>query len=158
MAPAHKIRVRFAVETDEQAVKISALLEALGYDPERQLDRGSAQIRLRWAVSRLSTEARLTEREREVLALVLEGQVNAEISETLEISKATVKWHMHNILTKSGAATREALLRQALQLGGSARRTIRGGEVSELVEIEIEDDLVDDDHDDDEIDIEIDVD
>jgi ATP/maltotriose-dependent transcriptional regulator MalT len=47
---------------------------------------------------------------------VLQGASNREISETLEISKATVKWHMHNIFTKTGSRTREALLRDALQL------------------------------------------
>ena len=122
MGKGKKIRVRFAVDDDEQANKISALLEALGYEAVRELDQGSAQNRMRWAVTRLSTKAKLTERERDILARVLHGQVNAEIGEELGISKATVKWHMHNIFTKTGAATREALLREALQLGGVSRR------------------------------------
>ena len=122
MVKSKKIRVRFAVDDDEQANKISALLEALGYDAVRELDHGSAQNRMRWAVTRLTTKAKLTERERDILARVLHGQLNAEIGEELGISKATVKWHMHNIFTKTGAATREALLREALQLGGVSRR------------------------------------
>lgn len=122
MATPNKIRVRFAVDDDEQANKISALLEALGYEAVREIDHGSAQMRLRWAVTRLSSSAKLTEREQEILGRVLRGRLNGEIGEELGISKATVKWHMHNIFTKTGAATREALLREALQLGGVARR------------------------------------
>lgn len=111
-----RVRVRFSVDDDEQASKITALLEALGYEPTRELEQGSAVNRLRWAVSRLAGQARLTERERDILDRVLQGASNNEISVTLEISKATVKWHMHNIFTKTGSRTREALLRDALQL------------------------------------------
>ena len=117
-----KIRVRFSVDDDAHANKISALLEALGYEAVRELDHGSSQNRMRWAVTRLTNKAKLTERERDILTRVLHGQLNAEIGEELGISKATVKWHMHNIFTKTGAATREALLREALQLGGVSRR------------------------------------
>jgi DNA-binding CsgD family transcriptional regulator len=110
------VRVRFSVDDDEQASKITVLLEALGYAPARDLEEGSSTNRLRWAVSRLAGQARLTERERDILDRVLQGASNREISEVLEISKATVKWHMHNIFTKTGSRTREALLRDALQL------------------------------------------
>jgi DNA-binding CsgD family transcriptional regulator len=119
MGKSDKIRVRFAVDDDEHATKIIALLEALGYEAVRELDHGSPQTRLRWAVSRLVTAANLTERERDILDRVLQGRLNTEIGEELGISKATVKWHMHNIFTKTGATTREALLREALQLGRS---------------------------------------
>jgi DNA-binding CsgD family transcriptional regulator len=119
MGKSDKIRVRFAVDDDEQANKIIALLEALGYEAVRELDHGSPQTRLRWAVTRLSGAANLTERERDILDRVLQGRLNSEIGEELGISKATVKWHMHNIFTKTGATTREALLREALQLGRS---------------------------------------
>lgn len=129
------IRVRFSVEDDEQASKITALLEALGYAPARDLDEGSPTNRLRWAVSRLAGQARLTERERDILDRVLQGASNREISEVLEISKATVKWHMHNIFTKTGSRTREALLRDALQL-----RTVSSAENDEPVASEGEGD------------------
>jgi DNA-binding CsgD family transcriptional regulator len=115
-----KIRVRFAVEGDEQAAKITALLEALGYEVIRDLEHGSAQNRLAWAVTRLSNQAQLTEREADILALVLQGRNNSEIAKQLGIRKATVKWHMHNLFTKTGTATREALLRDALQLGSAS--------------------------------------
>jgi DNA-binding CsgD family transcriptional regulator len=117
-----KIRVRFFVDGDEQANKITALLEALGYEAVREIDHDAPQTRLRWAVTRLASSARLTDRERSILDRVLQGSSNTEIGDELGISKATVKWHMHNIFTKTGAKTREALLREALQLGGVARR------------------------------------
>src|SRR5690606_20419809 len=125
MAAHSKIRVRFAVERDEQAAKITALLEALGYEVVRDLAPDSPQTRLRWAVTRLKSKATLTEREADILALVLQGRSNGEIGNELEISKATVKWHMHNVFTKTGTSTREPLLPEALQLGGVTRRPAR---------------------------------
>ena len=120
-----KIKVRFAVDDDEQANKITALLEALGYEAVRDVDHGSTETRLRWAVTRLTKSANLTDRERTILDRVLRGEGNTQIGAALEISKATVKWHMHNIFTKTGATTREDLLRVALQLGGARLRTIK---------------------------------
>jgi NarL family two-component system response regulator LiaR len=48
----------------------------------------------------------LTEREREVLALLVEGNSNIEISNRLTISMATVKYHITNVFTKLGAKNR----------------------------------------------------
>lgn len=42
----------------------------------------------------------LTEREKEVLTLIAEGQKNSEIAETLCISPGTVRVHVHSILHK----------------------------------------------------------
>jgi ATP/maltotriose-dependent transcriptional regulator MalT len=144
-----KIRVRFSVEGDEQAAKITALLEALGYEVVRDLDHGTAPNRLRWAITRLTQKALLTEREADVLALVLNGRSNGEIAKELQIRKATVKWHMHNIFTKTGTATREGLLRDALQLGNLAGRSRPGSEAPED-DIVIEDGVDDDDDDEEE--------
>jgi NarL family two-component system response regulator LiaR len=48
----------------------------------------------------------LTEREREVLALMVEGLSNADIAERLIISVATVKFHVSGILSKMGVSSR----------------------------------------------------
>lgn len=48
----------------------------------------------------------LTQREREVLDLLVEGLSNAEIAERLAISPATVKYHVRGILNKLGATSR----------------------------------------------------
>ena len=50
--------------------------------------------------------ADLSAREREVLALLIEGRSNAQIAESLVVSVAAVKFHVGNILSKLGAANR----------------------------------------------------
>lgn len=51
----------------------------------------------------------LTEREGQVLALVLEGKSNQAISDALFISLGTTKVHLHNIFQKTGVTSREQL-------------------------------------------------
>ena len=48
----------------------------------------------------------LSQREREVLALIAEGLSNQRIGERLDISEKTVKTHVSNILTKLGVSDR----------------------------------------------------
>jgi ATP/maltotriose-dependent transcriptional regulator MalT len=110
--------VTIHVAADADATRIRAVLEALGFSVVRALDEGDAPSRLSWAVEGLSSQYGLTERERDVLAGVLEGHDNQGLAQALEISRATVKWHLHNVFAKTGTQNREALLRAALQLGG----------------------------------------
>ncbi len=44
----------------------------------------------------------LSTREKEVLPLILEGHSNSEISEALVVSENTIKFHVRNILKKTG--------------------------------------------------------
>lgn len=48
----------------------------------------------------------LTGREREVLALMIEGLSNTDIGDRLSISRSTVRFHVSNILSKLDAANR----------------------------------------------------
>ena len=57
----------------------------------------------------------LTEREREVLALMVEGLNNTQIAGRLTISPSTVKSHVSNILSKLGVASRTEAVTLALR-------------------------------------------
>jgi two-component system, NarL family, response regulator LiaR len=57
----------------------------------------------------------LTERELEVLELLVEGLTNPEIAERLVVSRSTAKFHVSSILSKLGVASRTEAVAVALQ-------------------------------------------
>jgi NarL family two-component system response regulator LiaR len=59
----------------------------------------------------------LTEREREVLALMIEGLNNTQIAGRLTVSPSTVKSHVSNVLSKLGVASRTEAVTLALRHG-----------------------------------------
>jgi DNA-binding NarL/FixJ family response regulator len=59
----------------------------------------------------------ITEREREVLKLVVEGYTSQEIADLLHLSKRTVMCHRANIASKLGIHNRMELLRYAMRIG-----------------------------------------
>ena len=75
------------------------------YRPETE-----EQISERERFNRFSARNDLSAREREVLRLLLQEKTNAEIVEALSVSESTVKFHIHNILQKTGCRNRVALL------------------------------------------------
>jgi len=57
----------------------------------------------------------LTEREREVLALMVEGLNNTQIAARLTVSPSTIKSHVSNILTELGVSSRTEAVTLALR-------------------------------------------
>jgi len=63
--------------------------------------------------------ARLTRREKDVLAWVAEGKANAEIGEILATRTRTVAKHLEHIFTKLGVESRTAAARVAFEVMGT---------------------------------------
>ncbi|MBE2201255.1 MAG: response regulator transcription factor [Anaerolinea sp.] len=57
----------------------------------------------------------LTSREKEVLALMIDGLNNPQIAEELVVSRSTVKFHVSSILSKLGAGSRTEAVALAVQ-------------------------------------------
>jgi len=57
----------------------------------------------------------LTGREREILALMVQGLPNTEIAKRLFVSRSTVKFHVSNILSKLGVTSRTEAVALALK-------------------------------------------
>mgnify|MGYP001137491239 FL=1 len=75
----------------------------------------AAQVLVEAASQPPSPGIDLTERERDVLALVIEGLNNTQIAGSLTISPSTVKSHVSNILAKLGVASRTEAVTLALR-------------------------------------------
>ena len=59
----------------------------------------------------------LTQREREVLGLVVRGQLNKEIASELGAAEKTIKVHRGRVMRKMGAESLAGLVQQAVVLG-----------------------------------------
>jgi ATP/maltotriose-dependent transcriptional regulator MalT len=64
-----------------------------------------------------SLDQPLTSRELEILRLIADGLTNAEIADQLFLTKGTVKWYVHQLLSKLYAATRTQAVARARTLG-----------------------------------------
>ncbi len=67
------------------------------------------------AVAPARPRIRLTERDRQVLRLVLQGLANKEIGERLAVSESAVKSSLQQLFAKTGVRTRSHLVRLALE-------------------------------------------
>jgi DNA-binding CsgD family transcriptional regulator len=65
----------------------------------------------------------LTAREREIAALIAQGQINREIADTLIIGERTVETHITNILAKLGFTSRRQIAAWAVEKGLMRERT-----------------------------------
>lgn len=56
---------------------------------------------------------RMTEREKEIIALIVEGMSNKQIADRLNVATFTVKSHVHNILEKLALHSRLQIAKHA---------------------------------------------
>jgi len=92
---AQAIRAAHAGRTTLSPEVAEAMVHAAGQPPKPGLD--------------------LTERERVVLALLVEGLNNTQIAKKLGVSPSTIKSHVSNILTKLGVSSRTEAVTLALR-------------------------------------------
>jgi NarL family two-component system response regulator LiaR len=74
---------------------------------------GQALVQTRTQAPKIGHD--LTEREKEVLALLVEGLANQQIADRLVISPATVKFHISSIRSKLGASSRTEVVILTMQ-------------------------------------------
>lgn len=103
------------------------LIDAIDELPERQplvavadpVDQAGEAGRPGWStvVSRNGRATSLTQREREVLRLLAEGESNREVAGRLSISAKTVETHRANVMRKLGASSIVDLVHYAIRNG-----------------------------------------
>lgn len=114
-----------ALDFIQKPVRAATFARCLAEAAQQRRERARAretEARVRALVERLS------ERERQVMALVVEGLSNNEAAAALGISVRTVENHRARVMEKMGAANLSELIRQTLSLGeatASAARAMR---------------------------------
>ncbi|MGW0482589.1 response regulator [Nonomuraea sp. NPDC003214] len=97
----------------------TALVQAVRAVHEGQvlLAPEAAEAMLNGGGSGVPTSVPLTEREREVLALIAAGRSNREIARSLAVAEKTVKTHVSNVLMKLGVQDRTQAALYAVRHG-----------------------------------------
>jgi NarL family two-component system response regulator LiaR len=115
-------RIRAALEAGMigyllKDIPANQLQEAIrnAYAGKSTLASEAAQSLIQASVRPPKPGADLTERELEVLALLVGGQTNAQIAQALEISLSTAKFHVSTILSKLNAGSRTEAVSLALK-------------------------------------------
>jgi two-component system, NarL family, response regulator LiaR len=96
------------------AIELSSAIRS-AYAHRKTLSSEAAEVLVQSNSQTVPASDGLTEREREVLALMVEGLNNGEIAERLVVSPSTVKFHIANIFDKLGVDNRVAAVTLALQ-------------------------------------------
>ena len=107
---------RSALEPDDEWL---GFLDAIAGFTAVAVDNAAMSEALRQAApaNSFSGAPKLSELERQILGLVVEGTTNAAIARALHLSQSTVKFHVRQILQKVGAGNRTELARLATREG-----------------------------------------
>jgi FixJ family two-component response regulator len=108
-----------AVEFLTKPFRSRSLLDAVRAALER--DRSAHKARSETGELR-QRYAQLTPREREVMALVVAGQLNKQVAGELFTTERTIKFHRAHIMQKMGAESLADLVRMAEKLGASSQK------------------------------------
>lgn len=85
--------------------------------PQVKRGRGKSRTMSDQTIQKTLEDTRLTRREIEVLALIVEGHSSKEVADILFISKRTVDFHLDNVYGKLGVTNRMQALQRATRLG-----------------------------------------
>ncbi|MFC2159419.1 response regulator [Actinomycetota bacterium] len=85
------------------------------YNDEIELSSKTSKVLLSEYGKKPAKKIKLSEREKEVLTLLVEGLSNKEISKKLFLSNSTVQFHVSNLLSKLGASKRTEAVYKALK-------------------------------------------
>jgi NarL family two-component system response regulator LiaR len=85
------------------------------YHGKTTLAPEAAQVLVRATQEPITPVTSLTDREKEVLALMVEGLRNPEIAQKLVISQSTVKFHVSSILSKLNVGSRTEAVSMAIK-------------------------------------------
>jgi len=92
---------------------VAAVRRAIAGQPS--LSPEAAQVLIQNVSGSSQPDLDMTEREKEILALMVEGLSNSKIAERLTINQSTVKFHVSNILSKLGVASRTEAVAMAVK-------------------------------------------
>jgi DNA-binding CsgD family transcriptional regulator len=82
---------------------------------QTRMKRVSLQLKTEKEMNRLFTKYQISNREQEIIHLILKGKTNKEIEDTLFISLPTVKFHIYSIYKKMKVKNRLELIRIILE-------------------------------------------
>ena len=97
------------VSADELAKAIHA-----AYAGRPTLAPEAAEVLIKAATHKDEPDPGLTDRELDILRLMVDGLSNPEIAKKLFVSRSTVKFHVSNVLMKLGATSRTEAVSMAL--------------------------------------------
>lgn len=105
MLTADSPRITITLELDDDALRVTAVLEALGFQVTRVMPGAAATERRAYAVKLLGSRNRLTGYETKALdgmLAYLEGQA---LADHMHIGKAAANFASHGVLSKLGASS-----------------------------------------------------